>query len=63
MAAFEYWEHGGFVELLVNDFAAHIELETSIAPSKDLNIWTAHFPPLAFPLFQVPLPKLPKLLS
>ena len=63
VAAFEYWEHGGFVELLVNDFSAHIELETSIAPSKDLNIWTAHFPPLAFPLFQVPLPKLSKLLS
>src|SRR5436305_11359208 len=63
MAAFEYWEHGGFVELLVNDFSAHIELETSIAPSKDLIVWTAHFPPLAFPLFQVPLPKLSKLLS
>jgi hypothetical protein len=28
VAAAEFWEKGGFVELLVNDFFAHIELET-----------------------------------
>jgi hypothetical protein len=58
VAAAEFWEKGGFVELLVNDFFAHIELETTIAPTVNLKTYTAHFPPIAFPLFQVCLWKL-----
>jgi hypothetical protein len=50
-----FWESGGFVELLVNDLFAHIELETTLAPTVDLKTYTAHFPPIAFPLFQVNL--------
>lgn len=53
LAAGEFWEHGGFVELLVNDFSAHIELETTVAPTEGLKTYTAHFPPIAFPLFRV----------
>ena len=49
----DFGKIGGFVELLVNDLFAHIELETTLAPSVDLKTYTAHFPPIAFPLFQV----------
>lgn len=52
-AAAGFWESGGFVELLVNDLFAHIELETTLAPTVDLKTYTARFPPIAFPLFQV----------
>ena len=48
-----FWNNGGFVELLVNDLFAHIELETTLEPTVDLKIYAAHFPPIAFPLFQV----------
>ena len=54
-AVASFWESGGFVELLVNDLFAHIELETTLAPTVDLKTYTAHFPPIAFPLFQVNL--------
>jgi hypothetical protein len=58
-----FWEKGGFVELLVNDLFAHIELETTIAPAVNLKTYTAHFPPIAFPLFQVRFGKLAELSS
>jgi hypothetical protein len=58
-----FWESGGFVELLVNDLFAHIELETTLAPTTDLKTYTANFPPIAFPLFQVSFWKLLELPS
>lgn len=43
----------GYVELLVNDFSAHIELESTIPPSKSLTVFYAPLPEIGLPGFQV----------
>ena len=43
----------GYVELQVNRFAAHIELETSVQPSTALS-YVAPFPDIALPGFSIP---------
>ena len=55
MGIIDFFEHG-FVELLVNDFSAHIELETKLQPSKNLNLYQAPLPDIGLSPFQVPDP-------
>lgn len=43
----------GFLKLQVNDFAAHIELESSIKPSQSLTSYKVPMPPIGLPGFQV----------
>lgn len=43
----------GFIELLVNDFSAQIELESTIQPSASLILYTAPLPEIGIPGFQV----------
>lgn len=48
----QFFESGS-LELRVNDFAAHIELESSIKPSKSLTLYKVSMPPIGLPGFQV----------
>lgn len=43
----------GYVKLLVNDFSAHIELESTLQPSASLILYTAPLPEIGIPGFQV----------
>lgn len=43
----------GYLELRVDDFAAHIELESSIQPSKSLTLYKVPMPEIGLPGFQV----------
>lgn len=43
----------GYLELQVNDLAAHIELESSIQPSKSLTLYKVPMPEIGLPGFQV----------
>lgn len=43
----------GYLELLVNDFSAHIELESSVQPAKTLKTYNAPMPEIGLPGFQV----------
>lgn len=43
----------GYLELRVNDFAAHIELESSIQPSTSLTLYKVPMPEIGLPGFQV----------
>ena len=48
-----FFMNNGYVELLVNDFSAHIELESKIKPSDNLITYTAPLPTINFSPFQV----------
>lgn len=45
--------NSGYIELVVNDFLAHIELESTIQPSASLILYTAPLPEIGIPGFQV----------
>ena len=49
----DFYENG-FVELAVNNFAAHIELESTVAASESLYLYTAPFPDITLPGFSIP---------
>ena len=49
----EQFFDSGFIELLINDFSAHIELESTIQPSATLTLYTAPLPEIGIPGFQV----------
>lgn len=44
----------GYIELRVDNFAAHIELESSVQPSTSLTQFTVLLPEIGLPGFQVP---------
>ena len=44
----------GYVELVVNNFAAHIELESTVQPSKSLVTYVAPFPDIGIPGWVIP---------
>ena len=44
----------GYVELTVNDFAAHIELESTVRPSAELITYIAPFPDIGIPGWVIP---------
>jgi len=45
--------NNGYVELQTNDFSAHIELESTIKPSKQLITYTAPIPAINLTPFEV----------
>ncbi len=47
-----FFMNNGYVELRVNDFSAHIELESTIKPSKQLITYIAPLPVINFAPFQ-----------
>ncbi|KAL9129631.1 MAG: hypothetical protein Q9217_001949 [Psora testacea] len=44
----------GYVELQINNFAAHVELESTIQPSASLFTYVAPFPDIGIPGFSIP---------
>ena len=44
----------GYVEMTVNDFNAHIELESTVVASQSINYFTAPFPDITLPGFSIP---------
>lgn len=50
---FNHFLENVFLKLQVNDFAAHIELESSIKPSQSLMSYKVPMPPIGLPGFQV----------
>ena len=51
-----FFRNNGYVELRANDFAAHIELESTIKPSKQLINYIAPLPPIDFLPFEASIP-------
>lgn len=45
--------HNGYLELRVNNFAAHIELESSVQPSTSLTLYKVPLPEIGLPGFRV----------
>ena len=53
-----FFRNNGYVELRANDFAAHIELESTIKPSKQLINYIAPLPSIDFLPFEASIPLL-----
>ena len=51
--AFNFYKNG-YLELVVNDFAAHIELESTVTPTASLVTYIAPFPDIGIPGWIIP---------